>query len=148
MVSPPGGACGRRALVWSAALLAAWPAGCERGPKLVPVNGQATVDGEPLTTGTLVLKPDRDKGNTSPLEPAGMINPDGTFRVYTNYKPGAPVGAYKVGVQASVPINPGAEYPTYRSLIDKRYNDAATSGLTLDVVERPAPGAYDLRLNR
>ncbi len=137
---------GLRALAWPVAWLLLLPAGCGDGPRLVPVSGKVTVNGEPLTTGTLVLKPDRDRGNTSPFEPAATINADGTYRVYTNYQAGAPVGVYKVGVQAAVPINPGAEYPTYRSLIDKRYNNAATSGLTLSVVENPAPDAYDLKL--
>lgn len=135
-----------RILAWPVAWLLLGPIGCGGGPHLVPVRGKITVNGKPLTTGTLVLKPDRDKGNTSPFESAATINADGTYQVYTNYKAGAPVGAYKVGVQAEVAINPGVEYPTYRSLIHKRYNDAATSGLTLNVVESPAPDAYDLKL--
>jgi hypothetical protein len=129
-----------------AGLCLAAVAGCGND-NLVPVEGKITVDGKPLPTGTMLLAPDTAKGNTSTVEPGGEIK-DGQYKVYTTRKPGAPPGHYKVAVVATEP--PDEENPSaYRkSLIAARYNVPQTTELSLEVVEKPAPGAYDLNLKK
>src|SRR5690348_17264028 len=60
-------------------------AGCEA--RLVPVSGKVTLDNKPLTTGTVTLKPDKEKGNAAKVEPIGKIAEDGTYTIETNGKP-------------------------------------------------------------
>jgi hypothetical protein len=107
-----------------------------------------TLDGAPLATGSLTYKPDAAKGNTSSLEPAATIGSDGSYTLYTKEKPGAPPGWYKVRVVAEGPANPADPYAPVKSLIPARWNDAETSGLTVEVVASPPAGAYDLKLTK
>jgi len=111
------------------------------------VEGKVTVDGQPLTMGSLLFRPNAEKGNTSKLEPAGSIDSSGNYKLYTNSKPGAPLGWYKVTVAAQTQAdstNPGAA----TSLVAAKYNAADTTDLSVEVVATPAPGAYDLKLTK
>jgi len=128
------------------AIVAAVICGCgsSGAGRLVPVAGKVTVDGKPLSTGSLVFKPDAAKGNASKFEPSGTIGSDGTYSLFTKEKPGAPIGWYKVGIVAQ---QASANDPyVMKSLVPERYNDADSSGLEIEVVASPVSGAYDLKL--
>jgi hypothetical protein len=132
--------------------------GCGDGSpplRTVPVAGTVTVDGEPLRVpeGTVLFKPDRDRGNTSPYEPSGSIDENGNYRLRTEGRGGAPPGRYRVVVaahEAPSAGNPSGMFkPTrYDPRVNRRYRDARTSTLEVEVVEQPASGAYDLNLTK
>ena len=127
--------------------LLALAGGCGAG-SLVPVKGKVTVDGTPLTTGSLVFKPDAAKGNASQVDSSAEISADGSYSLFTRQKEGAPPGWYKVGVVAQGPANPADPYSPQKSLIAERYNNAESSGVAVEVVASPAAEAYDLRLTK
>jgi hypothetical protein len=116
------------------------------GDKLFPVSGKVSYRGEPLTTGTVILVADAAKGNASKHEPRGPIDDQGNFDVSTAGRPGAPPGWYKVAVIANKPMNPNKPYAVTGSLLPKKYSNANTSELAIEVTERPADGAYDIFL--
>jgi hypothetical protein len=115
------------------------------------------VDNEPLTaeSTTILFEPDASKGNTSPFQPAGTVDEQGNYTLLTKGKAGAPLGWYRVVVTAVAeppehPKLPGKKStrPVAQSLLPAKYGQTKTSGLAIEVVERPAPGAYDLKLSR
>jgi hypothetical protein len=120
-----------------------------------PVTGKVTINNTPLTAkSTIILfKPDASRGNTSPFQPTGTVDEEGTYTLKTKSKAGAPPGWYMVVVTAHEdaptehPANP-RHRPTARSAVHPRYGLETTSGLVIEVVENPEPGAYDLHLNR
>jgi hypothetical protein len=142
-----------------AALLAAIPAsGCGDASgvgRTVPVTGKVTFNDTPWTAKTTILmfKPDAAEGNSSPFEPTGTVDANGSYRLTTNGKNGAPPGWYKVVITAreeAAPEHPKAPKQQQRvskSLLPAKYGKAETSGLSIEVVENPTPGAYDLKLN-
>jgi hypothetical protein len=70
------------------------------------VSGKVTVDQDPLKSrgGVVNLVPNKDKGNTTTLEPTGVVDEDGNYTVYyAKKKKGAPPGWYKVQVTAMPP---------------------------------------------
>jgi hypothetical protein len=119
-----------------------------------PVSGAITLNGKQLpesATVSVLFKPDTAKGNTSPFEPVGIVDENGQFTVKTNGKEGAPPGWYKVVVSAfsgqpkhSTTVHD--KRAVVKSLLPARYGTASTSKLALEVVENPAPAAYDLKL--
>jgi hypothetical protein len=128
--------------------------GC-KGPsdgldKLQPVKGKIIFSGKSVATGnarSVTLRPDASQGNTSPHEPRGEIDKDGNFEIFTANRPGAPPGQYKVAVSImESPMNTRDMYAPPKWLIDAKYGDPETSGLILNVVEKPASGAYDLTI--
>lgn len=114
---------------------------------LVPVTGRVTLDGRPLTSGSISLR--ADAGETW-HQPTGVISGnDGEFVVYTNGRPGAPPGQYRVIVFASEPASDrnGAAHPGLpRSLVPKRYNDPKSTPLRLTVAPPPAPTHHDFEV--
>jgi hypothetical protein len=132
------------------AVLAVSLSGCDSFGlgRIVPVKGQVTLDGKPLTTGSLVFKPDAAKGNQSKFEPASSIGADGSYSLFTKEKEGAPLGWYNVGIVAQEAANPADPYAAMKPLVPARYNDAETSGVSVEVVASPAAGAYDLKLTK
>jgi hypothetical protein len=115
-------------------------------PKLVPVQGTVTLtDRTPIAYGHVILHPDPGKGNTSKEICQGTIQ-DGSYSIMTGARKGAPVGAYKVGIEAAKEVNPNNPYFT-EWLADEKYVDPNRSGLTMEVVENPDPGRYDFKLN-
>jgi hypothetical protein len=132
-------------------------AGCAGGgPEVVPVRGRVTVNGEPLRakSGNVTFVPDRAKGNTTTFQPVGYLDEDGNYTLYYDQgKQGAPPGWYKVQVAATsgkvqMPGSRGKGPPPPPPLFHKKYNRAATSGLAVEVVRDPAPGAYHLKLTK
>ena len=137
-----------------AASLALPSVGCGdgKGPKTYPVAGQILLDSEPLRVdiATVVFKADAAKGNKSPYEPVGNVDSDGRYNLVTAGKNGAPPGWYKVILVAydepegakSLPGRPAK----YKLRVNRKYGSEKTSTLEIEVVECPAPGAYDLHL--
>jgi hypothetical protein len=128
-------------------LAAAGLAGCGPGlTKLVPVEGRATLkDGTPIKHGYVVLYPDAGKGNQSREQCHGQIE-NGTFKIMTGAREGAPPGWYKVGIEAAKDVDPNNPYFT-EWLADEKYVDPARSGLTMEVVENPDPNRYEFKLD-
>jgi hypothetical protein len=140
------------------AALALLMSGCDSSGvgKTFPVAGKITVNGEALTTGTgyVLFRPDKTKGNDSPFEANGNVDKDGNYRLSTKTKGGAPPGWYQIEVFVSLPpagVPQGkrtAANAAPISLIDTKYNSVETSGLAVEVVDNPSPGAYDLALTK
>jgi len=114
--------------------------------KLTPVAGNVTVDGAPLTSGSVTFHADAQKGNTTPHIPVGMVDSQGNYKLMSATKEGAPPGWYKVTVTAQQPIDPKNPYAPPKHLIHQKFSDANTSGLSVEVVAHPSAGAYDLKL--
>src|SRR5262245_8619033 len=130
-------------LAAGACCLALALAGCgDAGPRLVPVAGRVTVDGQPVKAGTLSFRPDKAKGNTSLHEPYGEIDAAGNYKLFTNQKEGAPAGWYRVAVMAAEPVDVGNLSGQARWFANPKYASVDTSGLTVEVTEKPAAGAY------
>jgi hypothetical protein len=110
------------------------------------VKGKVSYQGSPLTSGTVILVADGARENKTKHEPRGSIDGQGTYRVRTAGRPGAPPGWYKVAVIANKPLNPDNPYAVTGSLLPKKYSDANTSDLAIEVKEKPVDAAYDLDL--
>jgi hypothetical protein len=134
--------------------------GCgQKDVSLAPVSGKVTVDGQPLTSGSVSLLLDVPLGNEGAKEASkaptaglsgGKIGPDGTYKIYTGGKEGAPLGKYKVRV-----IPPQTETKKDKDAkeapdigYNKKYTDANKTPLHIEVVASPQPGAYDLKLTK
>lgn len=117
-------------------------AGCGSDSRLYPVVGRVTINGERLTSGSVQLVA-LDGANYGPV---GDIAADGTYRLVTLDKEGAPLGRYKVLVQSVEPSNPNDPYSIPRSLIPEAYNKAEETALEMEVVSSPGPDAYDITL--
>jgi hypothetical protein len=132
-----------------AVTLMGWCVGCANdgnGDAFLPVTGKVSYQGQPLITGTVILVADATKANTTRHEPRGAIDGQGSYRVRTAGRPGAPPGWYKVAVIANKPPSPNEPYAVTGSLLPKKYGDANTSELAIEVRAKPADGAYDLVL--
>jgi hypothetical protein len=116
--------------------------------KLYPVSGRILVDGKPLTgvgQGSVSFHGDGAKGNQTMHIPTGAIDPEGKFELVTVGRKGAPPGWYKVLVSASA--NKPEEGPVMpRRLLDDKYYDVQKTDLSIEVVAKPSPGAYDLNV--
>jgi len=109
----------------------------------VPVKGQVTVDGKTPDHGSVAFWPDAAKGNASKFECVGSIAADGSYTISTRGKAGAPPGAYKVTLVMQAQAD--STDPTKAVLESPRqYLKKETTTMTIEVVEKPAPGAYDL----
>jgi hypothetical protein len=139
-------------------------AGCSREVDVghvVAVSGRILINGEPLrdSHGTVTFIPDLDKGNSSTLTPSGTLDNEGRYILYcAQGKKGAAPGWYKVEVSAAqrgpgmgilMPKPKGVPGSNnFKRPINSKYASAKTSGLRIEVVETPQPGAYDLKLTR
>jgi hypothetical protein len=112
--------------------------------KTVPVSGKVTLKDRPLPGGAVSFAPDAARNNTAGVNPTGAIDLDGTYQVSTDGKTGAPVGWYKVTVRTQTPGNPTAKPIP----IDPRFSDPKKTPLSIEVVENPEPGAYDLKVTK
>jgi hypothetical protein len=122
-------------------------AGCGSGrEKLARVEGKVMVGNKPLTSGYVIFHPDTAKGNESKEEPRGEIDAQGNYKLLTGTREGAVTGWYKVAVTAAEQLDPNNPYFT-NWLIPEKYIDFRTSRLAFQVVENPAPGAYDIQLD-
>jgi hypothetical protein len=122
--------------------------GCNSGSgeRLAPVIGKVTVNGKPLTTGSVSFRPDTSKGNKSQHQPNGAIDSEGNYELFVPpVRKGAPLGAYKVVVTAFDDPWPGKPL---KSFVDMKYANEKTTPLRIEVVEKPEPGRYDLNLTK
>lgn len=134
--------------------------GCgQKEVSLAPVTGKVTVDGQPLTSGTVSLILDVPLGNEGAEEAGrattiglsgGKIGSDGTYKIYTGGKEGAPLGKYKVRIippqTETKEDKEGKEAPDIG--YKKDYTDANKTPLHIEVVASPQAGAYDLKLKK
>lgn len=118
-------------------------AGCDggNGDALVPVSGTVLFEGTPLESGTIVTTSDRG------LPARATIGSDGSFSLSTpNRGEGATVGEHQVAIFAfenteELETNPEA---MGKLVIPRRYSEAATSGLTIEVAP---PAMLNVRLD-
>jgi hypothetical protein len=125
-------------------------AGCPSSgsTKLVPAEGKVTLNNRPLSSGTLTFVPADGKAALPTGNPTGDIQSDGSYKLSTGGKPGAPVGKYKVTViptlaksEAGDPSNmaggkAGPPKPTagpMTSMIPQKYDSAVASDITIEV---------------
>ena len=126
-------------------------AGCGGEERVVPVRGRATVRSQALTVGRIAFFPDAARGNTSKSEPRGKIEPDGEYVLMTGEREGAPPGWYKVLVFSSEQMRDslrGGAPTDPKWLIHRKFTDAKTTPLSVEVVADPKEGAYDLVVTR
>jgi hypothetical protein len=112
------------------------------GARVVPVAGTVTLGEQPVASGTVTLVP-LAAGDTA--APVGTIE-NGRYTLATGAQEGAPLGKYKVVVNASAPTNPDDPYSLPKSLVPQKYTDPAKTDLVIEIVAAPASGAYDLKL--
>jgi hypothetical protein len=136
-----------RSLALAALILAVGCSGSTE--KIVPVVGKVTVAGKPLTIGSVSFRPDASKGNTTRHHPTGVINSEGRYQLYSGRQTGAPLGWYKVLVFADENQAQGKVHPVMpRYATHVKYTLETKTDLSVEVVEKPAPGAYDLSLKK
>jgi hypothetical protein len=111
---------------------------------MAPVSGKVTVDGQALPAGQVSFLP-VDAMTGAGLS-AGTIGSNGEYAIYTDGKAGAPLGKYKVTVNPSMVPTGGAGAPTFA--FNTNYRDAKSTPLTIEVVNNPEQGRYDLKLTK
>jgi hypothetical protein len=123
--------------------------GCSGGEELTQVRGKVFVGdkADHKGMGYVTFHPDDKKGNTSLEEAVGAIQPDGSFALETRGQPGAAKGWYKVGVSLAEVMDPNNPYVTNWLMPDPdKYQDWNQSGISIEVVDQPAAGQYDIKL--
>ena len=124
---------------------AAFLAGCGgSSAALLPVEGAVTADGKALTRGSVGFHPDSAKGNTAERVSSAEISDNGTYKVYTDGKPGAPAGWYKVTVVSMSEVDSG-QAESAKSFVAAKFNDPKETPLTVEVKPSPPAGHYDLK---
>jgi len=119
--------------------------GCDAGVKRVPVSGAVTLDGQPLTGGVLHFAPDVSKGNNNRVDCLSPVR-GGHYNLLTqailqkDNGTGAPLGWYKVYLFTDIPgvnihVNPKFTLPE-------------KTPISVEVVENPPPGAYDIKMTK
>lgn len=123
--------------------------GCTQQDRLTPVRGTVYVGDQPPQKGSghVTFHPDDSKGNKWQEEAVGFIQPDGTYELDARGKKGAVKGWYKVGVSVAADIDPNNPYITKWLMPNpEKYQSWAKSGISIEVVEKPQPGQYDIKL--
>jgi hypothetical protein len=118
---------GRARLVAGAALAAAFLAltGCrDSGPKIVPVSGSVTIDGQPLTYGHIQVIPAGWRPASGRLDGAGRFT-----LTTTTPNDGCAVGTHPVAILAGESLTP----ETMKWHAPQKYADVQTSGLTVTI---------------
>jgi hypothetical protein len=109
--------------------------GCSSGGfPTAPVRGTITYQGKPLTTGTILFRPEGDLPSAT-----GEIKPDGSY-VLTTYTDddGAVLGKHDIlitAIEDQTDKLPEARNPAPGLIIPVRYTNFATSGLSREVKE-------------
>lgn len=123
--------------------------GCAKEDKLTEVKGKLFIGDEPSTKGMgyVTFHPDATKGNNWQEESVGAVGPDGTYQLDMRGKKGAAKGWYKVGVTVAEVLDPANPYVTKWLMPNpEKYQYWSKSGLSVEVVDSPAPGQYDIKL--
>lgn len=142
-----------RCSVTLSVMIALIAAGCGGGPKLVPVAGIVTLDGEPLEGASLSFVP--VEGNVIATSGADVSGPNGNFQMTFKGRSGLAPGAYRVLVSKTEEITPpdGREIP---DVFAKASFEKQLMGLAEETippqnfdheVEVPAEGATDFHLD-
>src|SRR6266436_3496988 len=124
-------------------------AGCSSSQRLTPVQGKLYIGDQPAQGGTgfVTFHPDASKGNKWMEESVGEIKEDGTYVLNARGAAGAAPGWYKVAVNYSEVLNPANPYVTKWLMPQpEKYGDWNKSGISVEVVEKPQPGQYDIKL--
>jgi hypothetical protein len=108
-----------------ALVTAALLTGCDQGPKLVPIEGQVTLDGQPLTYGYVRVIP----ANGRPA--FGQLDDQGRFKLMTDDEEGCPVGNHVVEVGSTKAISELEQ----RRYAPTKYESGITTDLKIDVKE-------------
>ena len=131
-----------RRVLCGAALVAALVglAGCgDGGPKIVPVSGVVTIDGQPLTYGHIQVSP------TGWRPASSRIGADGKFMLTTNVSgDGVAVGTHQVVILAAEALNPEAT----KWHAPKKYADFKTANLTLTVTGPTTDAKIELKWDK
>lgn len=134
------------------ALVAVTVVGCGGGSKTAPVHGRVSLDGKPLTAGTVTFTPEAGRSAT------GYIQSDGTFSLTTFAEgDGALPGPHKVSVSGGSvgpPQRPNFDTDDVKGAVSKavipvKYANPDASGLTFEVKlgEDNAP-EFDLKAGK
>lgn len=119
--------------------------------RTVPVSGKIALDGKPLKNATIMFWPLKEKGNESTSQPYAEADAQGNYQlilgVGDDKRDGSPLGWYRVVVEAFEAPKAGLDIPP-RLLSPEKYADPLSSPLVVEVVENPAPRAYELNLTK
>jgi hypothetical protein len=145
-----------------ASALALWPGACGSSTETyVPVRGTVRLDDKPVTDGLVTFYPDQAKGNQRITPFEAELDKDGSYQLRAENQQGIPLGWYKVVVKAPKPPRNVAP-PRLREfkmkkkalpkppewIIDAKYTQPHTTPLSVEVVQDPPPGAYDLTVSK
>jgi hypothetical protein len=133
-------------------------AGCgKKLPSMSPVSGKVTVDNKPLTGGQVTLMPEIPKPTLENAKPqsetvdvgisSGQIASDGTYKIFTAGKEGAPLGKYKITVTPTMMPSSDPKVP-FPIGFNQRFANPRDTPLRFEVVASPAAGAYDLKVSK
>ena len=99
-----------------------------------------------------MFNPDASKANTAQISTTSWIK-NGKYELKTNAiitsesGPGVPKGWYKVTVRCNLP---GEDPPTFEGQpaysIHRKYMDAEKTPVSVEVVDNPQPGHYDIKV--
>jgi hypothetical protein len=107
------------------------------------VKGVVTLDGKPITPGLVTFAPE----DPSAVPAVSDLDPNGSFELTTNKKPGLAPGNYRVAIQAFRPpdIPEGQRTMTpSEPLVPEKYFDVNTSGLEFTV--EPGANVHNIEL--
>jgi hypothetical protein len=99
--------------------------GCNQGPKLVPVEGQVKLDGQPLTFGSVMVIPNTGRAAY------GRLDEQGHFKLMVDDEEGCPLGSHIVTVNSATSISETHQ----RRYAPEKYETGITSDLRIDVKE-------------
>lgn len=106
------------------------------------VSGRVTLDGQPLTKGTITF-------SSLGEAPAaiGQISSSGTYRLSVGSSPSVAPGQYQVTIVATelMPPTPTDPSPLPKKLTPEKYNNPATSGFTREV--KAGSNSFDFELS-
>lgn len=97
--------------------------GCETGPKLVPVEGQVTLDGKPLEFGSIQVIPVTGRPAFSELDSQGR------FKLWTDDKEGCATGTHIVAIASLQFINDNLT----KRHAPQKYDNGITSDMKITV---------------
>jgi hypothetical protein len=124
--------------------------GCGGAGRL-PVSGTVTVDDKPIDGGILTFSPDAAKGNTAKISCTSPVR-EGRYTLQTvgitrdDTGSGVPPGWYKVTyntIDRSTKKRPKAA-----TEVHDKYKSVETTPLSVEVKNRPDPGAYDFKMSK
>jgi hypothetical protein len=107
---------------------------------LLPVQGKVTLDGNPLTGGTVSFYP-QEEGVKVPV-PSAEIDAQGQYELRTGGRDGAPPGKYRATVTVQRGIDENAPLPS----LNRDYSNPRKKLLEIEVRDGAPVDAYDLKL--